>query len=83
VRTSGQDFFIIKPDKDPAMFSYAPGIGNLKFGCIASAFTKEAGQGQVESLIYGKNIVTITLFTLAFCFGNTNAPFFHMVCDVY
>ena len=47
-RCSGHDFFIVKPDNNPAMFSYAPGIGNLKYSCIASAFTKEASQGQLE-----------------------------------
>ena len=64
MRCSGHDFFIVKPDNNPAMFSYAPGIGNLKYSCIASAFTKEASQGQLECQFISRTLSKNSPFLL-------------------
>lgn len=42
----GKDFFMVKPNSCPAMFSYTPGSGNLKWTSIASVFPKEVRSGQ-------------------------------------
>lgn len=37
-----QDFYVVKPDKTVPIFSWTPGIGNMKFSTAASVFTAEA-----------------------------------------
>ena len=36
------DFYVVKPEKIVPIFSYTPGLGNIKFSTAASAFTAQA-----------------------------------------
>ena len=38
----GADFYVVKPGNTIPLFAYTPGVTNLKFSTIASAFTREA-----------------------------------------
>jgi len=39
---TGHDFYIVKPDKTVPIFSYTPGLANMKFSSAASAFSSQA-----------------------------------------
>ena len=39
---SDHDYYMVKPEKTVPIFSYTPGLGNVKFSTAASAFSAQA-----------------------------------------
>ena len=37
-----KDYFVVTPEKSVPIFSYTPGLGNMKFSTAASGFTNQA-----------------------------------------